>query len=232
MNMSLHAKRPLLYQDVVNALYRMIDNSCLKPGDQLPAERELMEQLGVSRNVLREAFHILEQRGIITSRQGKGRFLRELPMSGQEQDKREHMSRNLERYSLYEAYEVRQVLEAKAMELIVRNATDKDLDEIETAYQTMLKRFEETNTTTGELELHQVYAKKTGSVFMEQTLTIVLATILEMMHTTSHSLMDMHQAEEEKRDHRRIIDALRARDDQAAQKEMFNHIQHTLDILH
>jgi len=197
----------------------------------MPAERELMEQLGVSRNVLREAFHILEQRGIITSQQGKGRFLREIPISQLGEDKQDEMSKNLERYSLYEAYEVRQVLETKAMDLIVRNATDSDLDEIETAYQTMLLRFAETNTTTGEFELHQLYAKKTGSVFMEQTLNIVLSTILEMMHTTSHNVMDMHQVEEEKADHRRIIDALHKRDSSAAQQAMYDHIQHTLDIL-
>ena len=134
MRADLRAKRPLLYQEVVNALYQIIDTSNLKPGDQMPAERELMEQLGVSRNVLREAFHILEQRGIITSQQGKGRFLREIPISQLGEDKQEEMSKNLERYSLYEAYEVRQVLETKAMDLIVRNATDSDLDEIETAY--------------------------------------------------------------------------------------------------
>ena len=231
MRADLRAKRPLLYQEVVNALYQIIDTSNLKPGDQMPAERELMEQRGVSRNVLREAFHILEQRGIITSQQGKGRFLREIPISQLGEDKQEEMSKNLERYSLYEAYEVRQVLETKAMDLIVRNATDSDLDEVETAYQTMLLRFAETNTTTGEFELHQLYAKKTGSVFMEQTLNIVLSTILEMMHTTSHNVMDMHQVEEEKADHRRIIDALHKRDSSAAQQAMYDHIQHTLDIL-
>jgi len=95
----------------------------------------------------------------------------------------------------------------------------------------MLLRFAETNTTTGEFELHQLYAKKTGSVFMEQTLNIVLSTILEMMHTTSHNVMDMHQVEEEKADHRRIIDALHKRDSSAAQQAMYDHIQHTLDIL-
>ena len=130
MRADLRAKRPLLYQEVVNALYQIIDTSNLKPGDQMPAERELMEQLGVSRNVLREAFHILEQRGIITSQQGKGRFLREIPISQLGEDKQEEMSKNLERYSLYEAYEVRQVLETKAMDLIVRNATDSDRNSV------------------------------------------------------------------------------------------------------
>ena len=45
MRADLRAKRPLLYQEVVNALYQIIDTSNLKPGDQMPAERELMEQL-------------------------------------------------------------------------------------------------------------------------------------------------------------------------------------------
>ena len=96
MRADLRAKRPLLYQEVVNALYQIIDTSNLKPGDQMPAERELMEQLGVSRNVLREAFHILEQRGIITSQQGKGRFLREIPISQLGEEKpEEHNHRRI-----------------------------------------------------------------------------------------------------------------------------------------
>ena len=68
MALQYRINRPLLYQEVVNALYQIIDDQEIKPGDQLPSERELIEQMGVSRNVLREAFHVLEQRGIIISR--------------------------------------------------------------------------------------------------------------------------------------------------------------------
>ncbi|MFR5082986.1 MAG: winged helix-turn-helix domain-containing protein [Anaerobutyricum hallii] len=50
-----------------------------EPGDQLPSERELIEKLNVSRNVLREAFHVLESRGVIVSHQGKGRFFERKP---------------------------------------------------------------------------------------------------------------------------------------------------------
>lgn len=231
MNLSSRINRPLLYQEVVNALYQMIDSQGIAPGDQLPSERDLIEQLGVSRNVLREAFHVLEQRGIILSRQGKGRFLRALPQYQQEQNKSGQMSKCLERCSLREAYEVRQVLEGKAMELIVRNATDEDLVEIEETYEAVLQRFKDANTTAGEFELHRMYAKKTGSFFMEQTLDIVLSTIHEMMHTTSHDLMDVHKIETERSQHRKIIDALKARDGQAAEAAMYEHIQKTIDIL-
>lgn len=229
MNIPFRVKRPLLYEEVVKALYQIIDNHQFEPGDQLPPERELMEQLDVSRNVLREAFHILEQRGIIISRQGKGRFLRTLPINQQHQQPQ--LSENMERYSLYEAYEVRQALETKAMDLIVRNASEEDLADLENEYQKMLRNFENTSTTAGEFDLHRLYAKKTGSIFMEQTLDIVLSTILEMMHTTSHSLLDMHQAEDEKVQHRKIIDALHRRDSKLAQQAMSDHIQQTMDIL-
>lgn len=231
MTFSTRISRPLLYQEVVNALYNIIDEQQIQPGTQLPSERELIERLGVSRNVLREAFHVLEQRGIIVSQQGRGRFLRSLPEVPEQRNKYVQMSKNLERYSLREAYEVRQVLEEKAMELIVRNATDKDIAEIEEAYQKMVEKFYESKTTIGEFELHRLYAKKTGSMFMEQTLDIVLSTIREMMHSTSHDVLDMHNIEGEEKDHRKIIDALKAREEEKAKKYMFDHIQQTIDYL-
>lgn len=66
---------------------------------------------------------------------------------------------------------------------------------------------------------------------MEQTLDIVLSAILEMMHTTSHDVLDMHQTEQEAREHRRIIDALEQRNIPSAKQAMFDHIQSTINYL-
>lgn len=52
------------------------------------------------------------------------------------------------------------MLEEKAMELIVRNASDEDLQELEEAYGRMALKFQETGTTVGEFDLHRLYAKK------------------------------------------------------------------------
>lgn len=231
MNFSARINRPLLYQEVVTALYQIIDEQKIQPGEQFPSERELIDRLGVSRNVLREAFHVMEQRGVIISKQGRGRFLRSLPKNGLHQDKYLQMSKNLERYSLCEAYEVRQVLEEKAMELIIRNATEDDFQDLEVAYGRMIQKFREMGTTVGEFDIHRLYAKKTASMFMEQTLDIVLSAILEMMHTTSHDVLDMHQTEQEAREHRRIIDALEQRNIPSAKQAMFDHIQSTINYL-
>ena len=61
MRLGGRSSKTLLYQEVIKELYRIIDQENLKPGDKLPAERELIEELNVSRNVLREAFHVLEK---------------------------------------------------------------------------------------------------------------------------------------------------------------------------
>lgn len=69
-------KRPariLLYEQVVEDLCLLIDRGDFEPGDQLPSERELIEKLNVSRNVLREAFHVLESRGVIVSAIGSAK---------------------------------------------------------------------------------------------------------------------------------------------------------------
>lgn len=223
--------RNLLYRDVIEALYKIIDEEQISPGSQFPPERELIKKLGVSRNVLREAFHVLELRGLVVSRQGKGRFLRALPEKLKFDTKYPKISKNLERHSLLEAYEVRQALENKAMELIVENATDQDLEEIEDTYQTMIKRFSMSGITSGEFEMHRIYAQKSGSRFMERTLEIVLSAILDMMHSSFTGILANHKAEEEASEHKAIIEALKNRDAGLARQRMHKHLQESIDLL-
>lgn len=124
--MSLEIKHPLLYEEVVMELYRIIDQKEVKLGEQFPSERELVERWDISRNVLREAFHVLENRGLVISKQGRGRFLRALPETRIMSDK-ERLSQKLERYSLVEIYQTRQCLECKAVELAAVNGTEEDI---------------------------------------------------------------------------------------------------------
>lgn len=231
MNSQSGIARPLLYQEVITALYQMIDRDQISPGGKLPSERELMERLSVSRNVLREAFHVLELRGVIVSRQGKGRFLRSLPQRLPVDGREGQIAMTLERRSLLEAYEVRQVLEVKAVELIIRNASAKDLKDLEAAYEKMLERFRLTGVTAGEFELHRLYAQKTGSLFMEQTLNSVLSSVLDMMHTTFHDVMATHQTQREAQQHREILDAIQAKDVVRAKQAMHDHLQESIELL-
>ncbi|MCI9226890.1 MAG: FadR family transcriptional regulator [Dorea sp.] len=228
MGIGNRAARTLLYEEVVKDLYQMIDDEHLKPGDKMPPERELMEQLDVSRNVLREAFRVLESRGVIVSHQGKGRFLRK---QSQLIGSTDSLSKNLERCSMIEAYEVRQPLEVRGVELIIRNASERDIEDLENAYRALEKRFQETGRTEGEFKLHKLYAAKTGSVFMTQTLEIVLNAIFDMMYGKFSDILEKVSGEEELESHRRIIQAIRDRDKERAGRLMYEHLQDSIDCL-
>jgi Transcriptional regulators len=67
-----------LYESVIDQIMDLVKRSELKPGDKLPPERELAEKLSISRNSLREAFRVLESRGLIKSKAGGGRYIREI----------------------------------------------------------------------------------------------------------------------------------------------------------
>lgn len=230
MKLRSRNERTLLYEDVVEDLYQLIDEQGIEPGGKLPPERELIEKLNVSRNVLREGFHVLESRGIIVSHQGKGRFLRQQP-GRTKLVSYDSLGKDLERHSMLEAYEVRQVLEVKGVELIVRNASDEDIDELEKEYKKIEDTYKRTGKTTGEFELHKLYAEKTGSMFMTQTLELVLNAIFAMMHGKFLDVLESSSGEEELASHRKIIQALRNRNASEAENLMYQHLQETIDIL-
>ena len=68
-------KRDKPYQLVIDHIKDDILNGVLKPGDRLPGERELAEQLGISRNSVREGLRILENMGVTASRHGAGHYV-------------------------------------------------------------------------------------------------------------------------------------------------------------
>jgi len=66
------ARQNRIFQDVVEQVQDAILDGRLKPGDRLPAERELCETFGTSRGTLREALRVLEQKGLVEIRLGVG----------------------------------------------------------------------------------------------------------------------------------------------------------------
>ncbi|MEE8224579.1 MAG: GntR family transcriptional regulator, partial [candidate division NC10 bacterium] len=68
-------KKTRIYQDIVAQVKELIAEGKLKPGDQLPSERELSEMFQVSRASVREAIRALESMGFIEIRQGEGTYI-------------------------------------------------------------------------------------------------------------------------------------------------------------
>jgi GntR family transcriptional repressor for pyruvate dehydrogenase complex len=67
-----------LYQEIVDQIQQQILSGALKPGDQIPAERDLAERFGVSRTAVREAIKSLTEKGLIEVFVGRGTFVTSL----------------------------------------------------------------------------------------------------------------------------------------------------------
>jgi GntR family transcriptional regulator, sialic acid-inducible nan operon repressor len=64
-------RRRKLYEDVAQRIEEMIRSGRFSPGDQLPSEREIMEELGVGRSAVREAMLSLQKMGLATVKSGE-----------------------------------------------------------------------------------------------------------------------------------------------------------------
>jgi GntR family transcriptional regulator len=73
----LRSDRLSLSSQAQNYLLALIESGAYPPGEQLPSEKSLAAQLGISRPTLREALHILEQDGVVVRRHGVGTFVTE-----------------------------------------------------------------------------------------------------------------------------------------------------------
>lgn len=73
--MDLKDSKNYLYRTIIEKIREMVRSGRLKAGSKLPPERKLAEELGVSRNSLRQALQALSERGLVESRQGDGNYL-------------------------------------------------------------------------------------------------------------------------------------------------------------
>jgi len=68
-----------IYTQIVNQIQSQLVNGVLKPGDQLPTVRALAQELRVNFNTVARAYRILDEEHIISTQQGRGTFITEIP---------------------------------------------------------------------------------------------------------------------------------------------------------
>jgi len=68
-----------IYIQIVNQVQAQIAGGILKPGDQLPTVRSLAEELRVNFNTVARAYRILDEERIISTQQGRGTYITEIP---------------------------------------------------------------------------------------------------------------------------------------------------------
>lgn len=223
MQQMSRVSRPRLYEQLVEQLLGFIESAELGPGDTLPAERDLAERLGVSRATLAQALVALEVLGVIDVQHGTGAVLVYRPnVPSVIKGLREHSSR------LPEIVEARSTLEVKLAELAADRRTEADMHAIDVALQIMAEEVASgAKGAQGDELFHQAVTAAAHSPVLAQLMSFIAGLILE---TRLESLGQPGRPEQSLASHRRIADAIRLQNPQAAAAAMLEHIHLVSDV--
>jgi GntR family transcriptional regulator len=78
LQLDFHSGLPI-YTQIVNQVQSQLANGILKPGDQLPTVRSLASELRINFNTVARAYRILDEARIISTQQGRGTYITEIP---------------------------------------------------------------------------------------------------------------------------------------------------------
>lgn len=125
------------YTKIINYVKKEVLDGALRPGDQLPPERELAEVLGVSRNSVREGLRTLDNMGVIKSFHGSGNFI----AGNFEETMTELMTfmYMLKDMNMNHISEFRHALEWQAMNLAVHKATEQQKKKMMEYYKKLIE---------------------------------------------------------------------------------------------
>jgi GntR family transcriptional repressor for pyruvate dehydrogenase complex len=215
-------RRLRLHEEAAEQITTLIREGKLRPGDRLPSERDLVNQLLVSRTSVREALRTLEILGFIEVRPGEGAFVREVggealihPLTTWLLSRRGH---------LLQLIEARLVLEPELAALAAQRATTEHLATMQTTLATA-----EASYTAGDLDgmasaialLHQHIAASTGNPILTRIMDAIATLLSDSMAKT---LRIPGRPTKSLAAHRAILAAVAARDATLARTLMRQHL--------
>ena len=219
-----------LYQVVARQLARMIEENAGNRNWRMPSERELAEELGVSRPVIREAVIALEMRGIVEVKGRAGIVVLPARVS--------QVSFDLPDSDIgpgpFELLEARLAIESSAAALAAERATSYDLMILEECIHRMER---ETNVVLlqekGDRDFHMTIAKMTGNAII---VSMIEALWAQRDESVMWKKLHEHIHAESVRplwigDHHAVLSALRLRNPDAAYKAMARHIRNVINEL-
>ena len=215
------------YVAVAEQILRAIKHGVYKVGDKLPPERDLADQMGVSRNSVREALSALQVLGVVQSRTGDGTYVAKAV---------ERLDLEAQVLSLLEAsespfaiFEARAALELGVAQLAALRATPDALRRLETALDALTQSAAARDVRAyarANLAFHLALAAATGNPVVERMMR-------QLWETTEQGLLNEMVADywrsawaQSLEDHKRILKALKARDPDGAAAAVRAHYEH------
>lgn len=162
----LPVKKSRLYESAVDQIRTLILAKNYEPGDRLPSERELAEQLSIGRPSVREALRILGAMGLIEIRVGNGTYVRDVSLLPYMDSLITLISSRLKdrEENILKLWEVRKILEAGNVGLACSRMTPRQFEKMEASVREMERNIEDREVffSTG-VQFHREIAAATGN---------------------------------------------------------------------
>ena len=203
---------------VVAEIRRAIHMGSYVPGDRLPAERALAEQLGVSRATLREALHVLRSEGYVESRRGAHGGLVVLDQGLNEERMRPVVQARLRQFE--ELLDLRQAIEGAAARLAAARRTARDLKALTTAFATMEQGLETERFRAADSAFHLAIARAARNDLMRRAIEEARADMWIPIDRRIGAVFPSAH-----RQHAQILRAIRTQNARAAERAAVAHLE-------
>lgn len=218
-------RKARLYESIVEQIEALIREKTLAPGDQLLPERQLAEQLGVSRAAVREALTALAARGLIEITPGGGAYVREARIESLIDPLATVMLK--ERDNVFDLLEARRILEVGVVRLAAERVQENDLAQIRAAAFDMRDCIREQQAADeADVAFHVLIAEATHNTVLSGLMTVLSGLMREAYGPSRRRLLDdPARCETFVREHLELVEALRDHDPERAAALMEEHLQ-------
>jgi GntR family transcriptional regulator, transcriptional repressor for pyruvate dehydrogenase complex len=211
-----------LYEQIVEQIEQSVQKGDLKPGDRLPAERELAQQFGVSRTAVREAVKALHEKGLVEAYPGKGTFI----TSGSSNPMRQSLDRVL-RSGQFDGIahlaEVREILEPEIATLAASRATDDTITSLREAIALMDGAKGDPDAfIEADLDFHLELAEAAANPLILSLIDSIVGVLREQRLRIFNVQGGPDRGQYH---HKKILEAIERRDPQGAREAMRAHLR-------
>ncbi|MCX6549410.1 MAG: FadR/GntR family transcriptional regulator [Acidobacteria bacterium] len=212
-------------EHVISHVRELIARGELRPGDRLPAERDLALQLSVSRPTIRAGLRALSAMGVIQSRHGSGTFIPDGPPTLGSEPLR--FLAALHGFSREEMYEARRVLEVSSAGLAADRATAEHVAAIAEEVASLFASIDDPQEfLVHDIRFHRAVAAASGNQILASLVEMVSALYYERRRETATRATDRNLRDAADL-HRSIYQCIRSHDGERARTLMNQHLLHS-----
>ena len=212
-------------EQVASRILDLVRSGTLKPGDQLPPERDLAVSLQVSRPSVREAIRGLTILGVVTTRQGGGAYISAL--GAEELLGPLEFFISLEEVNVRQLYDARVLIESDVARRAAEEITDEQLARLKQILTAQALRLDDPiSFRLSDTEFHEVIWRSAANPFLYRigkSLNVLGMEFRRLASETAGILAQSH------RDHHAILAALSNHDPDAAAAAAANHMRNVFD---